>query len=230
MRGAKVGRQDHAVLRDLRSPRQAGTPLGGALRRECAPWRVPPSLQANFAVSLRETKLGLECRGRGLSGALRANTWPSRSPLCLGHGQLAAARWRAFYSVRPCFYPALDSAPRAVWELGWKESAPPDCRGAEALAHSASSGLALDSSRFGEEAEGRERIIRIVTGMVITHPQSCSAERAAAGAAPGLAPEPLLESRAAAAARELPPRKGARKLHTRALLTSGNTGVCKTLH
>lgn len=92
-------------------------PLEGGLREEeSMPWRSLPQLQANFKVSLNQTKLGPDCSGRGVSGGLFTNVLLSQSPLCLWEGQLAVVQWWAFGSMGPCFCSSLDNIPQELWK------------------------------------------------------------------------------------------------------------------
>ena len=102
-----------------RLPVHQDTLMGTLKWEECMPWRASPQLQANFALILRETKLGPNCGDWGVSCGLLTNAWMSQSLLSLWEGKLAAAQC-AFGSRGPCF--------RAL-EMRWKEISPLDCTG-----------------------------------------------------------------------------------------------------
>lgn len=178
--------------------------------------------------------------GEGRGGARGANAGQS-----VGH--LAAAGLEGFHPARRGWVggtpapecPAQDRAPPAPGNGMERKRPPVSPVGAQAPARWESSGQApgVRVGGTGEE-ERRERVIRDVTCLVITDSSAWIGRAGGRPAPPGLwPPEPLLEIRAAAAARGsgLPRgreparrRPGARKLHARAprSLLSGNTRVC----
>ena len=174
---------------------------GRAEAARCAPPRAPPPppLRANFAVSLKETSWGLRAVGEGRSGALGAIARPGRSRMCPRDEQLASAGWRASGSLGAC--PSLSSpgpsAPRRSGG-GMERKRPAGrwwCRGACPL------GKFRAGPGFGWVGgggwAGADKARRDPNG---NYRPDCCCERAAAPAAPALAPEPLLEIKAAAAA------------------------------
>lgn len=176
--------------------------------------------------------------GRGARRRSRCHRRPiGRAPCCCGVGGLPPGSAGVGRGDSRPGVSSPGSCPAGAWERNGEKETP--WMGGRCLLVGKVQGRPRGVRAGGAgEAERRERVIRDVTGLVIT---DSSAWIGRAGGRPGpprlWRPEPLLEIRAAAAARgsgrprgREPARRrpGAGKLHARAprSLLSGNKRIC----